>query len=66
MKSKIKILWSMRKWPIRYVMWRLTTAYPEGWKYALKHPIRMIADVNRYLIWCQKMDSINDEEKSSA
>ena len=56
----------MRKWPIRYVMWRLATAYPEGWKYALKHPIRMIADVNRYLIWCQKIDNINDEEKSSA
>ena len=66
MKSKIKILWSMRKWPIGYVMWRLTTAYPEGWKYALKHPIKLIADINRYLTWCQKMDSLNDEKKSSA
>ena len=61
MISKIKILWSMRSWSFRYVKWRLITAYPEGWKYAIKHPVRLIGDINRYLIWCQKMDSLGDK-----
>lgn len=55
-KSKIQILWSMRKWPINYINWRLTTAYPDGWKYAFKHPIIFFKDLWNYLNWCQMID----------
>ena len=27
----------MSKWSFKYINWRLKTAYPEGWKYAIKH-----------------------------
>ena len=46
----------MRKWSIKYIDWRLTTAYPGGWKYALIHPITFIKDLWNYLDWCQKID----------
>ena len=36
-KSKIEVIWSMRKWPKEYIKWRLVTAYPNGWKFALSH-----------------------------
>ena len=56
MKTKIQILWSMRKWSFKYIDWRLTTAYPNGWKDAIKHPIIFIQDLWKYLNWCQKID----------
>ncbi len=49
-------MWSMRKWSFKYVNWRLTTAYPGGWKYAIKNPFELINDIYKYLIWCQKID----------
>tara|TARA_B100001123_G_C15036999_1_gene917856 strand:+ start:482 stop:679 length:198 start_codon:yes stop_codon:yes gene_type:complete len=55
-KTKLQIFWSMRKWPIKYIDWRLTTAYPKGWKYALKHPITLLKDFWKYLEWCQMID----------
>ena len=55
-KTKLEILWSMRKWPIKYIDWRLTTAYPNGWKYALIHPIILVKDLWKYLEWCQMID----------
>ena len=55
-KSKFYILLSMRKWPIKYIDWRLTTAYPKGWKFALLHPIILIKDLWKYLEWCQMID----------
>ena len=32
-KSKIEVIWSMRKWPKEYIKWRFVTAYPNGWKF---------------------------------
>ena len=55
-RTKLQILWSMRKWPIKYIDWRLTTAYPTGWRYALRHPIIFVKDIWKYLNWCQMMD----------
>tara|TARA_B100000530_G_scaffold289684_1_gene205678 strand:+ start:131 stop:325 length:195 start_codon:yes stop_codon:yes gene_type:complete len=55
-QSKIKIAYSMRKWSFKYIAWRLTTAYPKGWKYAVKHPIELAKDMYRYLAWCQEID----------
>ncbi len=55
-KSKLKIIWSMRKWSYDYINWRLVTAYPGGMKYAIKHPIELIKDLWNYLSWCQKVD----------
>tara|TARA_Y100001970_G_C14254363_1_gene874126 strand:+ start:4041 stop:4232 length:192 start_codon:yes stop_codon:yes gene_type:complete len=55
-KSKLKIIWSMRHWSIKYIDWRLTTAYPDGWKYAIKNPFEFIKDIWKYLNWCHKMD----------
>ena len=49
-------MWSMKKWSFKYVNWRLTTAYPDGWKYAIKHPFELINDMYKYLISCQKID----------
>lgn len=46
----------MRKWPKDYVNWRLTTAYPNGWKYAIMHPIIFFKDLWNYLNWCQMID----------
>ena len=46
----------MRKWSFKYVNWRLTTAYPVGWKYALFHPIELVRDIYKYLLWCQEID----------
>ena len=46
----------MRKWPKDYVNWRLTTAYPNGWKYAIMHPITFFKDLWNYLNWCQMID----------
>ena len=46
----------MRKWSFKYVNWRLTTAYPDGWRYALKHPLELIKDIYKYLVWCQEID----------
>ena len=54
--SKLQIMWSMRNWSIEYIDWRLTTAYPGGWKYAIKHPFELLNDIWKYLIWCQKID----------
>ena len=59
-KSKLSIVWSMRKWSLKYIDWRLTTAYPEGWLFILKHPIVFIQDIYKYLVWCQKFDRDND------
>jgi len=55
-KYKFQILWSMRQWPLSYINWRLTTAYQEGWKFAVKHPIIFIKDLWNFLDWCQKID----------
>ncbi len=55
-KSKINVIWSMRKWPKDYIMWRLTTAYPNGWKFALLHPFVFIKDLWNFLSWCQMID----------
>ncbi len=46
----------MRKWSLKYINWRLTTAYPAGWRYAIFHPIELVTDFWRYLGWCQKID----------
>ena len=55
-KTKFEILWSMRKWPKSYIDWRLTTAYPNGWKYAIKHPIIFFNDLWKFFNWCQMID----------
>ena len=55
-KSKFHIVWSMRKWPIKYIHWRLITAYPEGLIYVFKHPFVFVKDVYKYIIWCQEFD----------
>ena len=54
--TKIQILWQMRRWPFSYINWRLTTAYPQGWKYAILHPIVFVKDLWKYLNWCQSID----------
>ena len=54
--SKIKIACSMRKWSFKYIDWRLTTAYPGGWKYAINHPFELARDIYKYLAWCQEID----------
>ena len=46
----------MRKWPKSYVSWRFTTAYPNGWKYAIKHPTTFLKDLWKFLSWCQTID----------
>ena len=46
----------MRSWSFKYFKWRLTTAYPKGWKYALMHPLKLSNDIWRYLYWCQRYD----------
>ena len=56
-KSKIEVIWSMRKWPKEYIKWRLVTAYPNGWKFALSHPIIFIKDLWKFLTWCQMIDN---------
>ena len=55
-RSKIKIAYSMRNWSFKYIAWRLNTAYPGGWKYAVIHPFELVRDMYRYLAWCQKID----------
>jgi len=49
-------MWSRRKWSIKYINWRLITAYPGGFKYAIKHPVELLRDVWNYLTWCQEID----------
>ena len=46
----------MRKWSCKYIDWRLTTAYPNGWRFVLRHPIIFVKDIWKYLNWCQMMD----------
>ena len=46
----------MRKWPKDYIKWRLTTAYPNGWKFALFHPVIFLKDLWKFLSWCQTID----------
>ena len=47
----------MRKWMYwPYIEWRLLTAYPTGWKYAIRHPIIFIKYINGYLEWCINFD----------
>tara|TARA_X000001036_G_scaffold125340_1_gene118796 strand:- start:1749 stop:1922 length:174 start_codon:yes stop_codon:yes gene_type:complete len=46
----------MKAWSVDYVIWRLETAYPGGFKYALKHPIQFLIDGWNFLIWCEKID----------
>ena len=60
-RNKIQILWSLRKWPLKYINWRLITAYPSGWKYVLKHPFIFIKDFWNYLEWNQMMENYNNE-----
>ena len=48
----------MRLWPKEYVKWRLETAYPGGWKYAIKHPIQLLVDGWFFLKWCEKIDFV--------
>jgi hypothetical protein len=55
-KSKFQIIWSMKNWSIKYIDWRLTTAYPGGWRYAIKHPVELGSDIWKYLEWCQEID----------
>ena len=45
-KTKISIIWSMRKWTFKYIKWRLTTAYPNGWKFIILHPFIFIKDIS--------------------
>tara|TARA_B100001778_G_C18158969_1_gene437213 strand:+ start:198 stop:368 length:171 start_codon:yes stop_codon:yes gene_type:complete len=46
----------MRSWSWKYVSWRLTTAYPGGFRYAAFHPLELTKDFWNYLTWCQKID----------
>ena len=46
----------MRIWSREYIRWRLETAYPEGWRYAIKHPIQFLIDGWSFLGWCEKID----------
>ena len=57
MKSKIRIIYSMSKWSFKYINWRLKTAYPGGWKYAIKHPVIFINDLWNYIKWCQNIEN---------
>tara|TARA_B100001094_G_scaffold136960_1_gene132639 strand:+ start:631 stop:834 length:204 start_codon:yes stop_codon:yes gene_type:complete len=50
--SIAKIIWSMRNWSFKYIKWRLTTAYPGGWKYAMLHPLELLKDLKKYILWC--------------
>ena len=50
--SIAKIIWSMRNWSFKYIKWRLTTAYPGGWKYAILHPLELLRDLKKYILWC--------------
>ena len=50
--SIAKIIWSMKNWSYKYIKWRLTTAYPGGWKYAILHPIELLGDLKKYILWC--------------
>ena len=59
--SKIRIILSVRKWPFKYIDWRLTTAYPGGWRYALRHPFELINDMWKYLTWCEEIDKYIEE-----
>ncbi|MAP66702.1 MAG: hypothetical protein CMF80_03250 [Candidatus Marinimicrobia bacterium] len=59
-KTKISIIWSMRKWTFKYIKWRLTTAYPNGWKFIILHPFIFIKDIWHYLNWCQMIDRENN------
>ena len=54
--AKLKILWSIRMWSREYIRWRLDTAYPRGWRYAIKHPFQFLVDGWHFLDWCQKID----------
>ena len=42
----------MRNWSFKYIKWRLTTAYPGGWKYAILHPLELLRDLKKYILWC--------------
>ena len=44
----------MRNWSFKYIKWRLTTAYPGGWKYALLHPFELFLDLKKYILWCEQ------------
>ena len=60
-KTILKILWGMKSWTFKYLFWRLDTAYPEGWKFILKHPIQSASDIKKYLVWCEKMDRLSNK-----
>ena len=51
----------MRLWPKEYVKWRLETAYPSGWRYAIKHPVNFLVDGWHFLKWCEKIDFVLSE-----
>ena len=55
---KIKIIREMSKWMTpKYIDLRLYTMYGSSYKsYIIKHPIRFIRDLNRYIEWCINMD----------
>jgi len=55
--NKIRLIWSMRKFTFKYIDWRLTTAYPDGWKFVVFHPIVFLKDLNKFLIWCDELDN---------
>ena len=59
--AKLKIMREMMKWlrSWEYIEWRLLTAYPAGWKYAIRHPIIFIKDMNHYIEWCINFDEYN-------
>jgi len=48
----------MSKWMTpKYIDLRLYTMYGSHYKsYIIKHPIRFIRDLNRYIEWCINMD----------
>ena len=47
----------MRHWSFKYMNWRLTTAYPEGFLYAFKHPFKFFRDGCNFLEWCREIDN---------
>jgi|TARA_B000000609_G_C24049471_1_gene280436 hypothetical protein len=47
----------MRKWSWAYINWRLTTAYPEGWRFIFLRPITFLKDLWNYLDWCYEIDN---------
>ena len=59
--SKIRIILSIKNWSFKYIDWRLTTAYPRGWRYALMHPFELINDMRKYLTWCEEIDKHIEE-----